>query len=81
MKVSLLEPDLRLECRFRDRNFTIFRDDTDEWYILVWDEESGMADYDGWWPDSQGKSMRDAMREACRGSLVEPPKRWPPEVR
>ena len=44
------------------------------WYIRV-RAPSGLYAYDGYWRDSQGKSLDDAITEACTGACL-----WTPNV-
>lgn len=39
------------------------------WYIIVTDK-TGMTAYDGWWRDSEDKSVDHAIEEALRGSML-----------
>lgn len=39
------------------------------WYIIVTSPSGGYV-YDGWWRDSEGKPLREAIAEALRGSML-----------
>ena len=39
------------------------------WYIIV-TAPSGEYLYDGWWRESEGKPLREAIHEALRGSML-----------
>lgn len=43
----------------------------ENWYIQVQHADGGYL-YDGWWTDSIGKTMREAVVEACRGAGLHP---------
>lgn len=50
------------------RHYSIERHpDNQRWYINVKDK-CGSALYDGWWPESEGKSLAEAVQEAVKGS-------------
>lgn len=40
------------------------------WYIWVY-ELDGTLSYDGWWRDSEGKPIREAVAEAIRGACID----------
>ena len=39
------------------------------WYIIVTAPSGGYV-YDGWWRESEGKPLREAIYEALRGSML-----------
>jgi hypothetical protein len=41
----------------------------DDWYIIV-TAPCGRLAYDGWWRDSAGKLVREAIAEAKRGAMI-----------
>ena len=41
----------------------------DVWYIQVWPEEESFS-YDGYWRDSEGEPLENAIREAIEGAMV-----------
>ena len=48
------------------------REDVDtDWYIRVRAPDGGLL-YDGWWRDSAGKTLKEALYEAKAGSLLLP---------
>lgn len=47
---------------------------------MVQDIKTGMHDYDGWFRDSENLQIKKAVIEACRGSMVEPPAKWPKKL-
>ena len=53
------------------RYYHIERDEGQRWYIVVKDK-CGSAMYDGWWPESEGKSLAEAVQEAVRGACLVP---------
>ena len=54
--------------RYKQHDLDMMRTDFCScWYIRVC-APSGMYAYDGYWRDSQGKSMDDAITEACTGA-------------
>jgi len=57
---------------YKGHSIGIARDDKNyNWYIIV-TAPNGMRDYDGWWQDSAGKTHREAVLEALRGSMLHP---------
>lgn len=53
-----------------DHTIEIRRDSEEEdWYITV-TAPCGMHDYDGWWTDSAGKTIEQALAEAVHGSCL-----------
>lgn len=51
--------------------YQIERDDDLRWYIIVKHPDGG-ALYDGWWNDSEEKSLAEAVQEAVRGAGLVP---------
>lgn len=50
--------------------YDIQRDcEDDDWYIRVNPAEHGF-DYDGWWSDSEEKTLEEAVREAIYGAGI-----------
>lgn len=47
--------------------YQIERDEDMRWYIIV-KHPNGGALYDGWWHDSEEKSLAEAVQEAVRGA-------------
>lgn len=61
------------EYCYKGRDISISRkDENDNWYIMV-AEPSGARAYDGWWPNSAGKSKREAVLEAISGACINEP--------
>ena len=79
MKVDLHVPDKELGAWFRGSYFHLERDDDDRWYMLAYNGD-GRISCDGWIADSEDMNERQAMTEACKGALIEPPKRWPRQL-
>lgn len=78
MKITEYTRNMSISFTFRGHEFQLERDAyfNYDWYIQVNLIEHGHT-YDGWWNDSGDKSMREAILEACKGSQIDPPKRWP----
>lgn len=59
---------------FRRHSIELTRDAEDRnWYIVV-TAPSGLKCYDGYWLNSAGRSLKDALYEAKRGAmLIQPP--------
>lgn len=51
--------------------FQIEREGDMRWYIIVKHPDGG-ALYDGWWSDSEEKSLAEAVQEAVRGACLVP---------
>lgn len=72
-RVTVIERD-ESDCsaRYKGCDISVSRpaDDRD-WYIHVTDA-GGFSLYNGFWRDSAGKTMDEALEEACRGSML-----WP----
>ena len=65
--------DLTFEGLHRGHYFDLSREsESDRWYIRV-SAPDGCRTYDGWWRDSEGKSVDEAITEACHGSCINPP--------
>jgi hypothetical protein len=61
--------------RYKQHDIDLMRDGwCSNWYIRV-RAPSGLYAYDGYWRDSQGKSLDDAIAEACTGACL-----WTPNV-
>ncbi len=72
-RVTVIERD-ESECsaRYKDCDINVSRPADDRnWYIRVTDA-GGYGLYNGYWSDSVGNTMDEALQEACRGSLL-----WP----
>jgi hypothetical protein len=41
-----------------------------QWYIWVYAPDGTLA-YDGWWRNSEGKPIREAVAEAIRGACID----------
>jgi predicted RNase H-like HicB family nuclease len=55
---------------FRKHSIVLSREDTDRnWYIVV-TAPSGLKCYDGWWRDSVGKTLKQALQEAKEGAML-----------
>lgn len=84
MKVLSYEPDKELYCRFRGHEFHLERCTESygfgNWYMIVKDETGAYA-CDGWIDDSSSIGVMNAMEQACDGAMIEPPKRWPKELK
>lgn len=63
--------DDECEARYKGCDIHIWRDATGvrNWYITVRDA-GGFARYLGYWRDSSGNTIYEAIQEACRGSLL-----------
>jgi predicted RNase H-like HicB family nuclease len=58
---------------FRRHSIVLTREDEDRnWYIVV-TAPSGLKCYDGWWRDSAGKPLKDALQEAKEGAMLVKP--------
>lgn len=56
---------------FKGCAITVSRyDSSQEWYITVTDPAGGYL-YDGWWRDSEDKTLVEAIAEAKRGAMLE----------
>ena len=69
--------------RYKQHDIRIDRESGKNWYIAV-QAPSGLYAYDGYWLNSQWKSMDDAISEACTGAQLWTPKasfRGGPEAR
>lgn len=51
--------------------YQIEREDDQRWYIIVKHPDGGSL-YDGWWNDSEEKSLAEAVQEAVRGACLVP---------
>jgi hypothetical protein len=61
--------------RYKQHDLDLMRDGWhSNWYIRVC-APSGLYAYDGYWRESQGKSLDDAITEACTGACL-----WTPNV-
>jgi hypothetical protein len=61
--------------RYKQHDLDLMRDGWDSnWYIRV-RAPNGLCAYDGYWRDSQGKSLDEAIAEACTGACL-----WTPNV-
>ena len=78
MRISEYHRDMSISFTFRGHEFNLERDAYHDniWYIQV-SVVDGSNAYDGWWNDSQDKTMREAILQACDSAMIEPPKRWP----
>ena len=79
MQVDLHVPGKEIGAWFRGAYFSLQREDSERWYMLVYDG-NGCTLCDGWITDSANMDERQAMTEACKGALIEPPKRWPRQL-
>lgn len=57
---------------YKGRSIQIDREEDDSFYIIVTDIKSGMADYDGWWRESQvfNRTIEEAIEEALKGAIL-----------
>lgn len=56
--------------QFKGHGIYIERDHPSvNWYIIV-KAPDGCNAYDGWWLDSEGKPVDDAVKEALRGAML-----------
>ena len=55
--------------RYKQHDIRIDREEGKNWYIAV-QSPSGLYAYDGYWIDSQWKSLDDAIYEACTGTQL-----------
>lgn len=81
MKVIDYISEIRFECWFRDHRFSLEKEPAKslwdgEWYAVVAGPD-GCLVHDGYIKDSQDMTVKGAMIEACKGSVLAPPKRWP----
>lgn len=51
--------------------YQIERDEDMRWYIIVKHPDGGSL-YDGWWQDSECKSLAEAVQETVRGACLVP---------
>ncbi|HHC7311894.1 TPA: hypothetical protein ACN30N_004824 [Vibrio campbellii] len=62
--------DEKLSAVVDGYEFNIEKDpEEDDWYIQVNQEGEGFL-YDGWWSNSEDKSLKDAVIEAIKGSCI-----------
>jgi hypothetical protein len=55
---------------YKGYSINIDRDHSSQnWYIIVKAPDGGYV-YDGWWRESEGKPLREAIHEALRGSML-----------
>jgi hypothetical protein len=59
------------EGEYKGHSISINRESDNDFYIVV-TAPCGMYDYDGWWQHDGNDSVRDAVEEALRGSLLLP---------
>lgn len=64
---------------FRQHYFNLSRNRGEDWSIEVTGPDD-LHSYDGYWRDSARKTVKSAIVEACKGSLLEPPKKWPSSI-
>lgn len=86
MNISEFEIDQKIIFTFRGKEFYLFRDNDEDplddaaWYMIVTDMKTGSTDCDGWINDSEDMDIKQAIIEACKGCVIEPPKRWPVQL-
>lgn len=75
-RVTTLQRDEdAFQGRYKQHDLDLLRSgDRADWYIRV-RHPSGCYVYDGWWPESWGRNVDDAVAEACRGAGL-----WTPNV-
>ncbi len=72
---TLVRETHEFQGRYKQHDLDLMRDGwNSNWYIRV-RAPSGLYAYDGYWRDSQGKSLDDAITEACTGACL-----WTPNV-
>lgn len=73
---TLVRETHEFQGRYKGFDLDLMRDGAhSRWYIRVRDPRGCYA-YDGWWADSYGKSLDDAIAEALKGACL-----WTPNVR
>lgn len=69
-RVQQFERDDNSFCgRYKQHDIRIDREDGRNWYIAV-QAPSGLYAYNGYWLDSQWKSLDEAIVEACTGAQL-----------
>ena len=72
---TLVRETHEFQGRYKQHDLDLMRDGWHcNWYLRV-RAPSGLYAYDGYWRDSQGKSLDDAIAEACTGACL-----WTPNV-
>ncbi len=72
---TLVRETHEFQGRYKQHDLDLMRDGwRSNWYIRV-RAPSGLYAYDGYWRDSQGKSLDEAIAEACTGACL-----WTPNV-
>lgn len=72
---TLVRETYEFQGRYKGFDLDLMRDGPlSHWYIRVRDPRGCYA-YDGWWADSGGKSLDDAIAEALRGACL-----WTPSA-
>lgn len=67
---TLVRETHEFQGRYKGFDLDLMRDGPfSRWYIRVRDPRGCYA-YDGWWADSGGKSLDDAIAEALRGACL-----------
>jgi hypothetical protein len=68
-RVTTLQRDEdAFQGRYKQHELDLLRSgDRADWYIRV-RHPGGCYVYDGWWPESRGRTVDDAVAEACRGA-------------
>ena len=64
-----------LHCRFAKHLFELEKDHGKNWYMVV-RNDAGEYACDGYISESQDYTAKQAMIEACKGAMIEPPKQW-----
>lgn len=73
---TLVRETHEFQGRYKGFDLDLMRDGPfSRWYIRVRDPRGCYA-YDGWWADSGGKSLDDAIAEALRGACL-----WTPNAK
>lgn len=72
---TLMHEAHKFQGRYKNFDLELMRKDARAlWYIRVLDPRGCYA-YDGWWTDSVGKSLEDAVAEALQGACL-----WAPNA-